>query len=439
MPRNARLFVAFRVLFNARFYYPVLAVLFVDLGLTLDQYALLNVAWALSIVLFELPLGALGDRIGRRPLVVAAAAIMVVEMSVLAFAPLSNPALLFPLFLANRVLSGLAEAAASGADEALAYDSLVDEGRSAEWPNVLAVLGRAMSVAFVLSMVVGGAVYDRGLMQGAADRLNLAVTLTQQETARFPVYLTLGLAVGALLASLAMREPKPAGATGGASLASTAGAIGQAGRWILGARFPLALMLLNLVVDSGVRVFLTLTSTYYRMIGIPAGLFGVLGAAFAMLGFFVPSLARRMALARTPLANFTAVVAIVLAGVTGVAVVQRWWSVVFVAFLGVGFYMLGFFVSHYLNAATESSRRATVLSFKSLANNIAYGGAGWAFALLMRALAGGAKPAPGSEAEDLVFARALLALPSGLFALGVPLLLWSARLPRMRRVAGTES
>ena len=56
LPKNARLFVAFRVLFNARFYYPVLAVLFLDLGLTIDQYALLNVAWAVSIVLCELPL-----------------------------------------------------------------------------------------------------------------------------------------------------------------------------------------------------------------------------------------------------------------------------------------------------------------------------------------------------------------------------------------------
>ena len=75
LPRNARLFCWFRVFFNARFYYPVLAVFFVDLGLTLDEFAILNVAWAASIVFFELPLGALADRIGRRPLVVAAAGI----------------------------------------------------------------------------------------------------------------------------------------------------------------------------------------------------------------------------------------------------------------------------------------------------------------------------------------------------------------------------
>ena len=53
--RNIPLFIAFRVLFNARWYYPVLAVLFLDFGLSIEQYALLNVAWAVAIVGLEVP------------------------------------------------------------------------------------------------------------------------------------------------------------------------------------------------------------------------------------------------------------------------------------------------------------------------------------------------------------------------------------------------
>ena len=59
--RNWRRFVLFRVLFNSRFYYPVLAVLFLDLGLTATEYTLLNFAWALAIVFTDLPAGALAD------------------------------------------------------------------------------------------------------------------------------------------------------------------------------------------------------------------------------------------------------------------------------------------------------------------------------------------------------------------------------------------
>src|ERR1700741_3552611 len=104
--RNIPLFIAFRVLFNARWYYPVLAVLFLDFGLSVEEYALLNVAWAAAIVGLEIPSGALADQFGRKRMVVGAAGLMVVEMAVFAFAPLGHPRLLFVVFLLNRLLSG---------------------------------------------------------------------------------------------------------------------------------------------------------------------------------------------------------------------------------------------------------------------------------------------------------------------------------------------
>src|SRR5258708_6246240 len=85
--RNWRRFVLFRVLFNSRFYYPVLAILFLDLGLSATEYTILNFAWALAIVFTDLPAGVLADRIGRKPLVVAAAICMVLEMILLSVAP----------------------------------------------------------------------------------------------------------------------------------------------------------------------------------------------------------------------------------------------------------------------------------------------------------------------------------------------------------------
>ena len=169
--RNWRRFVLFRVLFNSRFYYPVLAVMFLDLGLTATQYTLLNFAWAIAIVCTDLPAGALADRLGRRPLVVAAAVAMVIEMAVLCVAPAGGGTLLFLLCLANRLLSGVAEGLASGADEALVFDSLAESGRSAEWPQVLDQVTRCQSVGMVVAMLVGGAIYDPGFMNSIASAL----------------------------------------------------------------------------------------------------------------------------------------------------------------------------------------------------------------------------------------------------------------------------
>ena len=61
--RNRRRFIAFRVFFNARFYYPILAVLFLDLGLTATEYTLLNFVWAIVIVLAEVLRGGIGGTI----------------------------------------------------------------------------------------------------------------------------------------------------------------------------------------------------------------------------------------------------------------------------------------------------------------------------------------------------------------------------------------
>ena len=59
---NIRRFLAFRLLFGVRFYYPVFAVLFLDFGLSVGQFAVLNAVWAATIVLCEVPSGALAKK-----------------------------------------------------------------------------------------------------------------------------------------------------------------------------------------------------------------------------------------------------------------------------------------------------------------------------------------------------------------------------------------
>jgi MFS family permease len=104
---NIRRFLAFRLLFGVRFYYPVFAILFLDFGLTVGQFAVLNAVWAATIVCCEVPSGALADVVGRRTLVVTAGALMVVEIALLCFVPLGHPDWVFLAFLLKRIFSGL--------------------------------------------------------------------------------------------------------------------------------------------------------------------------------------------------------------------------------------------------------------------------------------------------------------------------------------------
>ena len=377
MPRNIPLFIAFRLLFNARFYYPIFAVLQLDYGLTMAQFAILNAIWAVSIVLLEVPSGALADKLDRRPMIIIAAVLMILEMSLIAFVPFGNANLIFWVWVLNRILSGAAEASASGADEALAYDSLPEGEQEAQWPKVLARLMTLSSCAFVVAMLIGGAVYDHSFLN------NLLGTNFAKETAiRFPIYLTLISALIALPISLLMKEP----VTQSEDLASDSlwTSIHKTGGWIISTPIVFALILAALVHDTLVRLFLTMNSEYYRLIDLPESSFGIIGASFAAMGILMPRLARRMVEKGRLATNYLWISVFTFLGLLGIAQAWQYYGVLVVVLFSASFGLLNFFSSHYLNAKVDSRQRATVLSFKGLALNIGFGMTSLLFAALLK-------------------------------------------------------
>ena len=390
--RNVRLFIYFRVFFNSRFYYPVFTILFLDFGLTIEQFALLNVAWAASIVLLEIPCGALADVIGRKNLMVFAAVVMVVEISLLCFVPRGNPNILFVIFLINRLLSGTAEAAASGADEALAYDSLKKEGDVSDWPHVLEKQMRVQAIGFLVVMSLGAAVYDPTLIEKLTGWFGINILINQEVTLRFPLYLTLGMAVLTLITTIRMREAvlseasdghQDAGAVSGYSVVQAFKLTLQAGGWILKTPFALVIILTGLVFDNSIRMVLTLTSQYYRLIHLPEATFGLIGSGMAIIGMFIPRFSLSLVKSRSPLFNLGIITILTLGGLTGMSFFFPVIGIIPVLLLSSVMYMLNFFQSHYLNKITSSDQRATVLSFKGLSLNLAYGIVGILYSLLV--------------------------------------------------------
>lgn len=418
---NRRRFIAFRVFFNACFYYPVLAILFLDLGLSAAEYTLLNFVWAVVIVLVEVPSGALADRIGRRPLIVAAAVCMILEMLALLAAPVNGGIVLLLFCLLNRVLSGTAEALASGADESLAYESLAAESRDVEWPKVLGDLMHWQALGMVVAMLVGATVYDPQLVNRILVFLGSTVRVEQALTLRFPIFLNLVSAVVVLSMALGMREP--AGRLTSAHAAAGAGdtwrGIVEAGFWIL--RTPVALFAIvgGVLIDSVIRIFLTFGSAYYRLIDLPEASFGLIGAAMAGLGMLIAPLARYLARTGSLLRNYVFLAVLTGMGLVGVAFKVPLWGVAFAIPLAAAMNMLGLILSNTLNKVVDSAHRTTVLSFKGLIFNLGYGFVSLLFALALRAFRDGG----GSEQA---FASAIKVLPWWL-ALTVVLLAWLFR------------
>jgi MFS family permease len=409
--RNVRAFTLFRMFFSARFYYPVYALLFLDYGLTLEQFGILNGIWAATIVLLEVPSGALADTLGRRKLLIATGVFMVLEMMVLLLAPIDGGAVLFSLFVLNRVLSGAAEAAASGADEALAYDSLKAAGQEHRWGHVLERVQRDTSLAFFVAMMVGAAVYDAELVNAVLRLFGSAQVVASEQLIKVPIFLSLLSSLVVLAMALRMQEaPLKAHVSVRATLARSWRQSVAASRWIWLTAFPFGVILAAMVLDSVVRQFLTLASEYWSVIELPIASYGLIGSGMALMGVFVPRFARIMADTYSPVQNFVFVGVGVLLGLIGLSMALPYWGILPTILLYAGIQMTGYFVSRYLNETAPSEQRATVLSFRGLSTNFVYAAVALLYAGLIVSIRADHLPVVeggGAAVEDAVFVETL--------------------------------
>jgi MFS family permease len=378
---NPKRFVLFTVFYNARAYYPVLAILFLDLGLTLDQFVLLNLIWAATIFLFEVPSGAMADTIGRKKLLVTASILMVVEMLCLLLAPRQGGTILLTLCVINRICSGLSEACASGADEALAYDSLPDQDRTRAWDQLLATAMRWRSVGFVVAMSMGGLIYDPEPLN---HLLPANLQLTADVAHRLPIAVVLCQAFICLIITVKMVEP-PRQAHNHAD-GTCMGAIKltlKTARWVLTHPKTLRVVVIGLAIDSFVRNFATINSSYYRLIALPEWTFGFIGTALGLLGWFIPVIAANLNRRFSAMVNLGMATVVILIGLAALAPAWPVFGILPAMLIMTMMGFTGFTISRTLHAESDSSKRATVLSVKGLAFNFGYGVFSLAFSRLL--------------------------------------------------------
>jgi hypothetical protein len=306
---------------------------------------------------------------------------------------------------------------------------------------VLDVQMRLRSVMFILTMSVGAAVYDPDLMSRVMAALGSEFRFTQDQTLRLPLFLTFILALFTLAAALRLDEICPDSGQEGACETQFSGSTVDAlkltfstGRWILKTPFVLAVILFGMLFDGVLRMVITLASQYYRMVQLPESLFGILGSVMAVAGLFIPRLARRIAENHSPAFCLWATSLVALSGLSGMAF---FWPTVglvpaLVAFSAL--YMVGFFLSYFVNREAPSSRRATVLSFKGLAYNLSYGLIGVVYAGLLEAKKTGIGDAAANAqaVENLVFKETFFWFPVSL-AVGLIVLIAGVFLLRARR------
>src|SRR3989338_8602176 len=148
--QNLHRLILAKFLSSLYFSVPIQTLFFFAKGLTFTEIMLLESLLLIGIMLFEVPTGILGDRIGLKWSIVCG-----VIVGLIAWIPwfLADG---FALFGLSFFLSGIAIAFQSGSDQALIYDDLKKQGKETDMQRVMGLYLGSMTLGTAIAALIGG-------------------------------------------------------------------------------------------------------------------------------------------------------------------------------------------------------------------------------------------------------------------------------------------
>jgi MFS family permease len=361
--RNLWLFHLYRFLSTSYLFIPVLYLQ--SRGLSYTEIGLLSTVYCVTVMLFEVPTGALADHFGRRRAMAAGSLMMAAGCLVDYFGRS------FIAFAAGDGLLALGMTLTSGADSAYLFDLLRHADRDTDYRRLEGSATAAKLVGTALALLCGGWVAQRNLPLTYAA--SAAVCL-----------------VSALVALL-LSEPRLRGGAGGStdSADSPLPAIDVTQPLRRGWLWPLIRSAIDLVgrerrlrfaIGFSVLVFTLLREgmylypIYLKTAGFKVGTIGLLLAALTLLGAWS---AHRVETIRLLLGERRLLIGLpVLMALTYLAM-GRWFAGWGVLLLMVQMLINGIYSplsKELLNREIrDSSQRATVLSMESMSRRLVFG------------------------------------------------------------------
>jgi MFS family permease len=180
---NVNRFYLYKFLNNLHLWLPIWVLYLQEMrGLSLTQVTVLEAPFWLVIILSEVPTGAVADRWGRKISLLLGC--LTYSVSIFIFGIAEG----FPLLMLSYLIWAISMTLASGADTALAYESLAALGREGEFRKVM---GRAQACMIAASLI--------GLLLGAPLAASTSLTV--------PILSGAAIGLLAALVVLTLREP----------------------------------------------------------------------------------------------------------------------------------------------------------------------------------------------------------------------------------------
>lgn len=350
MEKNISKFYWYRLTKFGLFHIAVLVIFYQQRGLSFSQIMLLQSVYYFAKVLSEVPTGAWADRVGRKKSLVIGSFFHSFAY-LLIF--LSHS---FILFNVGEIIAGVAMSFASGADSALAYDSLKYLGRENEYKRIEGNATSMRYLAYAVFAPVGSLLAS----------LNLALPYLASSIVVF---------LSGLLAWTMVEPPRENKGVQGSRFnvqRKTYHEIENSLKLLFADKRRLWFVLFFSLIFLATRLGFWTYQPYMKMVGLPLSLFGMVFAALYLFSAFWSKYADYLEKkAKENLTLFLMPVLVILPMI----LLSRFvflWSLSFFLILQVTFGTHEPILKNHLNRLSPSEVRATMLSVQNMVGNLVF-------------------------------------------------------------------
>ena len=321
---------------------PILVLFLVAKGLSFTEIMVLQSISAMAVVLFEVPTGAVSDKIGRKESLLLGSLLWAISLGIYVVGRS------FLMFIFAEVIFSLGATFKSGADNALIYDSLKVMEREKEFQSIE---GKARSFALyaqAVGSIIAGFVYE--------INTNL------------PFLISIFFMVVTFIISLGFKEPPIEGKMGKYGI-NYIEQIRESGKFIISHEKIKAIIIFTMMFFIFYRTAFFYYQPYMEAVKIPVRYFGIIFFVFNITAAFASKRSHWiMEKTKPKTLSFMALLMIISFVLLGS--VKTWFGVFAILFQQIARGIYRPVTTKYLNKHIPSDKRATVLSFQSLACNM---------------------------------------------------------------------
>ncbi|QNK59063.1 MFS transporter [Paenibacillus sp. PAMC21692] len=315
-------------------------------GMTIPMVVMTEILFALTIVVLEIPTGIIADKWGRKRMLLVAAVIGCLEFLLLLFSTE------FWHFALVVLLTAVAASASSGADNAMLYDSLKEDGRQSSFERIVGRMNALDIVSITIAALSGSLL---------AGKFGFS----------FNYWLSFASMLIALGFTLTLREPSRGDGEGEAASFPIAVYVKESLAFFRRHPGIYPVILTGIMTGAAINFVDEFWQLYLERHGIPVAAFGVFSAAlfFARLpGNLIAYKLKEVMKLGTLLILITAVLG---AGFVYLALARDWTGLIALFAVCVAAGVIEPLAAGYLHHRIDSGMRATIDSFQSLGLNAA--------------------------------------------------------------------